>query len=368
MYIGDYANRETLLRNMRAGAKPDSLSFARELCVCLRYFQRYGPLRRANRNGIGMNDQFGRRIEYLRLSLTERCTLKCTYCRAGEGLCPKESELTAEEFLRIVRTMEPLGIRKVRLTGGEPMLRRDLHEIIAGIRDIDGIEEITMTTNAQHLPGRCAALKQAGLDRLNISLDSLKPERYKSITGGGSLKRVLTGIDEALSAGFAPIKLNAVLLRGINDDEADAFIALTKDRPIHVRFIEWMPLGENDRSDLRVTGDELLQARPFLVPVPPLYKGQPARDYSIQGHVGRVGLIDPVSHRFCSECNRVRITSDGTLRPCLGDNLEFPLRDMLNGDERRLENAIRNAIWNKPENHSFCQSFHTERTMSRIGG
>jgi len=316
-----------------------------------------------------MNDQFGRKIEYLRLSLTERCTLKCTYCRASEGLCPKKNELTADEFLRIVRVMAPLGIRKVRLTGGEPMLRRDLPEIISGIRAVDGIEEIAMTTNAQHLPGRSAELKQAGLDRLNISLDSLKPERYKAITGGGSLDLVLTGIDEALSAGFAPVKLNIVLLRGVNDDEADAFIALTKDRPVHVRFIEWMPLGENDQSDLRVTGDELLLARPYLVPVAPLYRGQPSRDYDIPGHAGRVGFIDPVSHRFCSECNRVRITSDGTLRPCLGDNLEFPLKDVLDGgDEKQLADAIRNAIWNKPENHSFCRSFHTERTMSRIGG
>ncbi len=316
-----------------------------------------------------MNDQFGRKIEYLRLSLTERCTLKCTYCRASEGICPKKNELSADEFLRIVRATATLGIRKVRLTGGEPMLRRDLMDIVSGIRAIDGIEEIAMTTNAQHLPGQSAALKQAGLDRLNISLDSLKPERYKAITGGGSLKRVLTGIDEALSAGFVPVKLNAVLLRGVNDDEADDFIALTKDRPIHVRFIEWMPLGENDQTDLRVTGDDLLSTRPYLVPVPPLYRGQPSRDYYIPGHVGRVGFINPVSHRFCAECNRIRVTSDGTLRPCLGDNLEFPLKDALgSGDEAQLEGAIRNAIWNKPESHSFCRSFHTERTMSRIGG
>lgn len=316
-----------------------------------------------------MNDQYGRKIEYLRLSLTERCTLKCTYCRAGEGLCPKKDELSADEFLRIVRAMAAVGIRKVRLTGGEPMLRRDLIEIISGIRAVDGIEEITMTTNAQHLPGQSAALKQAGLDRLNISLDSLKPERYKEITGGGSLEKVLTGINEALSAGFIPIKLNAVLLRGVNDDEADDFITLTKDRPIHVRFIEWMPLGASDQADLRVTGDDLLQTRPYLVPVAPLYKGQPSRDYYVPGYAGRVGFIDPVSHRFCADCNRVRITSDGTLRPCLGDNLEFPLGDALaSGDDRQLEDAIRSAILRKPENHSFCRTFQTERTMNRIGG
>lgn len=316
-----------------------------------------------------MNDQFGRKIEYLRLSLTERCTLKCTYCRADEGLCPKKSELTADEFLRIVRIMASVGIRKVRLTGGEPMLRRDLMEIISGIRAIDRIEEITMTTNAQHLPAQSAALKQAGLDRLNISLDSLKPERYKEITGGGSLDRVLIGIDEALATGFSPVKLNAVLLRGVNSGEADDFIALTKDRPIHVRFIEWMPLGTNDQTDLRITGDELLQTRPYLVAVPPLYKGQPSRDYYVPGYIGRVGFINPVSHRFCAECNRVRITSDGTLRPCLGDNLEYPLKDILDGgDDNQLADAIRSAIWNKPENHSFCRTFQADRTMDQIGG
>ncbi len=316
-----------------------------------------------------MNDQFGRKIEYLRLSLTERCTLKCTYCRADEGLCPKKNELTADEFLRIVRAMASVGIRKVRLTGGEPMLRRDLLEIISGIRAVDGIEEITMTTNAQHLPGQSAALKHAGMDRLNISLDSLKPERYKKITGGGSLERVLAGIDEALAAGFTPVKLNAVLLRGVNSSEADDFIALTKDRPIHVRFIEWMPLGTNDQTDLRVTGDELLRTRPYLVAIPPLYKGQPSRDYCVPGYIGRVGFINPVSHRFCTECNRVRITSDGTLRPCLGDNLEFPLKDVLDGgDDKQLADAIRSAIWSKPENHSFCRTFQADRTMDQIGG
>jgi cyclic pyranopterin phosphate synthase len=316
-----------------------------------------------------MNDRFGRSIEYLRLSLTERCTLKCTYCRADEGLCPKTDELTTDQFLLIVRAMASVGIRKVRLTGGEPMLRHDLMEIISGIRRIDGIQEIAMTTNAQHLSGRASALNQAGLDRLNISLDSLKSERYKEITGGGSLARALSGIDEALAAGFSPVKLNVVLLRGVNADEADSFIALTKDRPIHVRFIEWMPLGAADQASLRITGDELLLARPYLSPLAPLYKGQPSRDFSVPGHTGRVGFINPVSQRFCSKCNRMRVMSDGALRPCLGDNLEFPLRSTLdNGNEKQLADTIRNAIWNKPEGHCFCRTFQSDRTMNRIGG
>ncbi len=316
-----------------------------------------------------MDDRFGRTITYLRLSLTERCTLKCAYCRAGEGICPKKSELTGEEFLRIVRAFTDTGVKKVRLTGGEPMLRRDLLEIISGIRAIGGIEEIVMTTNGQHLPGMSGQLKEAGLDRLNVSVDSLRPERFSEITGGGSLERVRTGIDEALAAGFAPIKLNVVLLRGQNDDEVDDFIALTKDRPVWVRFIEYMPLGATDRADLRVTGDEILRSHPALQPVSPAYAGQPSRDYTMPGYQGRVGLINPVSHRFCADCNRVRVTSDGMLRPCLGSNEEFSLKEALeNGDDAALVLAIRTAIQQKPATHCFDEGFLAERTMRRIGG
>ena len=316
-----------------------------------------------------MNDRFGRKITYLRLSLTERCTLKCAYCRAGEGFCPKKSELTQEEFLRIVRAFASIGVKKVRLTGGEPMLRRDLLPIISGIRAIDGISEITMTTNGQHLVGQCRAMREAGLDRLNISVDSLKPERYQAITGGGSLALVLAGIEEAFAAGFPSLKLNVVLLRGQNDDETDDFIALTKDRPISVRFIEYMPLGETDQADLRVTGAELLKKHPQLVPVEPFYPGQPSRDYQMPGYIGRVGLIDPMSHRFCADCNRVRVMSDGMIRPCLGSNTEFSLKEALeqSGDEA-LFAVIDEAIALKPETHCFDVGFAAEKTMRHIGG
>lgn len=316
-----------------------------------------------------MNDRFGRTITYLRLSLTERCTLKCAYCRAGEGFCPKKSELTQDEFLRIVRAFAAVGVRKVRLTGGEPMLRRDLIPIISGIRAIDEIREITMTTNGQHLAGQCRALREAGLDRLNISVDSLKPERYTAITGGGSLSLVLAGIEEAFAAGFSSLKLNVVLLRGQNDDETADFIALTKDRPISVRFIEYMPLGETDQASLRVTGAELLQKHPELVPVEPSYPGQPARDYQMPGYVGRVGLIDPMSHRFCADCNRVRVMSDGMIRPCLGSNEEFSLKEALEQtDDSALHAVIARAIALKPETHCFDEGFSAEKTMRHIGG
>ena len=316
-----------------------------------------------------MNDRFGRTISYLRLSLTERCTLKCAYCRAGEGICPKKGELTREEFLRIVRAFATVGVKKVRLTGGEPMLRRDLLSIIAGIRAIPEIEEITMTTNGQHLPGQSRALREAGLNRLNISADSLQPDRYTKITGGGSLERVLTGIEEAFVAGFETMKLNVVLLRGENDDETGDFIALTKDRNLTVRFIEYMPLGETDKADLRVTGAEILQKHPALAPVAPSYPGQPARDYQMPGYVGKVGLIDPMSHRFCADCNRVRVMSDGFLRTCLGSNAEFSLKEALEqeGDDA-LHAIIAHAIAQKPETHCFDAGFSAQKTMSRIGG
>lgn len=316
-----------------------------------------------------MNDRFGRTITYLRLSLTERCTLKCTYCRAQEGDCPKKSELTQAELLRITRAFAQAGVQKVRLTGGEPMLRRDLLPIIAGIRAIPEIQEITMTTNGQHLPGMSSALKAAGLDRLNISVDSLKPEKFAEITGGGSLARVLTGIEEAFAAGFSSVKLNVVLLRGVNDDETDDFIALTRDRNIQVRFIEYMPLGETDRAEHRITGAELLQKHPELVEIVPSYKGQPARDYQMPGYVGKVGLIDPMSHRFCADCNRVRVMSDGMLRPCLGCNEEFSLKEALEqeGDDTLIR-QIRKAIALKPSTHCFDTDFTAERTMSHIGG
>ena len=295
--------------------------------------------------------------------------LKCAYCRAGEGICPKKAELSGDEFLRIVRAFAKIGVSKVRLTGGEPMLRRDLLSIISGIREIPQIREITMTTNGQHLPGMSRALKEAGLNRLNISLDSLKPERYAQITGGGELSRVLTGISESRAAGFTPVKLNVVLLRGQNDDETGDFIALTKEQDVHVRFIEYMPLGETDRADLRVTGQEILQKHPQLNPIAQLYRGQPARDYQVPGYLGRVGLIDPVTHRFCADCNRVRVMSDGMLRPCLGANDEFSLKEALEQkDDSLLDAIIAEAILHKPEMHCFDAGFSAEKNMSRIGG
>ena len=316
-----------------------------------------------------MIDSHGRKIEYLRFSLTERCTLQCEYCRAGEGLCPKMAELNADNVVRIVKAMVTLGVDKIRLTGGEPMLRRDIVEIVKRIHDIQGVREIAMTTNAQHLPGKSLELKQAGLTRLNISMDSLDPEKFRRMTGG-ELAPVLVGIDEAIEAQLLPIKVNAVVIRGKNDDEIDNFIAFAKDRPVDVRFIELMPMGNLGQDEsLRVPSDEIIAKRPYLIPMEPRYKGQPSTDYRVEGHMGRIGFISPISHKFCGDCNRIRVLSDGTLRPCLGRNGEISLEKALQSqDDELLLHSIRDAIFNKPVGHAFQSGFSPKRDMSKIGG
>lgn len=316
-----------------------------------------------------MIDRLGRNIEYLRLSVTERCTLRCVYCRAAdEGLCPKAAELSTAEFERIAQACAALGINKIRLTGGEPLLRRDIIDIVRRLSAIDGVIEIAMTTNAQQLAGKAEAIKQAGLNRINISLDSLDADKYREMTGG-DLNAVLTGLDEAVAAGLLPVKINAVLVRGKNDGEVDNFIALTRNRPIDVRLIELMPMGDLGQDDtLRVNNDELIAARPYLRPLPPRYAGQPSKDYAVDGYLGRVGFISPMSHRFCATCNRVRVMSDGTLRPCLGDNLEISLKNALKAGDDALSETIRDAIYDKPTGHHFDRSFKSTKNMSRIGG
>jgi GTP 3',8-cyclase len=315
-----------------------------------------------------MLDQNGRLIKYLRLSVTERCNLRCSYCRKEEGGCPKQEELAAEEFIRIARACAALGINRVRVTGGEPLLRKDILSIVQGLSALEGIDEVTMTTNAQFLAGQAAALRQAGLSRINISLDSLNAAKFREMTGG-DLPVVLAGIDAAIQAGLQPVKVNAVLIRGRNDDEVDDFIALTRTRPIDVRLIELMPLGGEWQADsLRVNNDELIARRPYLMPLPPRYAGQPSRDFRVDGYAGRVGFISPISHRFCADCNRVRVMSDGTLRPCLGDNLEISLKVALAGSDESLLETIRAAIYLKPLGHHFERDFKSERNMSRIGG
>lgn len=315
-----------------------------------------------------MLDNFGREITYLRLSVTERCSLRCLYCRADEGLCPKQVELNTQDLVRIVDACADLGINRVRLTGGEPLLRRDIVQIVSGIRANSKIRDISLTTNAQMLAEYAAGLKQAGLDRVNISLDSLKPDVFHQMTGG-DLEKVKAGINASIEAGLDPIKINVVLVRGWNDLEVDDFVALTKDHALDVRFIEYMPIGEGSQSEnLRVDNSKILQEHPTLQPVPPRNPGQPSRDYQIPGYKGRVGFISPISHQFCADCNRIRVISDGTLRTCLGQEQEVSLVQALAEGDEALKEKIRIAVLSKSAGHNFRTAQLNARGMSKIGG
>ena len=315
-----------------------------------------------------MFDSFGREISYLRLSVTERCTLRCLYCRANEGCCPKQVELNATDLVRIADACADLGITRVRLTGGEPLLRRDIVQIVKGIRANSNIRDISLTTNAQMLAEYAARLKQAGLDRVNISLDSLKPDVFHQMTGG-ELEKVKAGIKASIEAGLNPVKINVVLVRGWNDLEVDDFIDLTKDHALDVRFIEYMPIGEGTQSEfLRVDNMTILQEHPALQPVPPRNPGQPSRDFQIPGYKGRVGFISPISHKFCSDCNRIRVISNGTLRTCLGQESEFSLVQALADGDEALRETIKSAVLNKPAGHNFKSSHLNARGMRKIGG
>ncbi len=322
-----------------------------------------------------MNDQYGRRITYLRLSITPKCNLNCVYCRPGscppgQGALNWPDLLTPAEFFRIVRVAADLGITKVRLTGGEPLMRPDLPEIIRLIRQIPQIEDLSMSTNGQGLAERVAELKQAGLHRVNLSLDSLRSDRFRQMTGGGVLSEVLAAIDACLTVGLMPVKVNTVLVRGINDDEIADLIALTRDRPIAVRFIELMPMNPiGQESGRLVTGAEILAAFPEMLRLPVADPGAPSEDYRLPGHQGTVGLIRPISHRFCTNCNRIRILSDGMLKPCLGDRGEVSLREALAfADDTPLRQIMAHALFHKPEGHGFSHEFTPSRGMDRTGG
>lgn len=273
--------------------------------------------------------------------------------------------------MRIVRVMVKTGINKVRITGGEPLTRADLEQILAGISSIEGIVDVPMTTNAIGLAGRLESLCQAGLTRLNISLDSLVPEKYRRITGSDSLRDVLAGIETAVKMGIQ-VKINSVLIRGINDDEIDSLIDLSRDLPVSVRFIEMMPIGNYAAYNRRqvIFSDEILAARPDLIPVE-TGDGSVAMLFRKAGYRGTVGLISSISHQFCLSCNRLRLTSDGKLKPCLGRNMEIDMlpvvRNRSSSDEE-LEAIIREAIRCKPDRHTFSSGEHSARDMRAIGG
>lgn len=315
-----------------------------------------------------MRDWMGRDLTYLRLSLTERCNLKCIYCREENEFCKGRHELTLLELEQLIAVFVELGITKIRLTGGEPLVRRDLEEIISMISRYPQICDLSMTTNAQGLEDRIHVLHRAGLKRINVSMDSLDPERYRRMTRGGDLNQVLRGIEAALREKML-VKINTVLVRGENDKDVDRFLALAREIPVDVRFIELMPFSDvGECRDRRVLGCEILRAHPELHAITPRAISQPSEDYTADGFRGRIGLINPVSHKFCKDCNRVRVTSDGKLRMCLGHDEEIDLRPYLQTHSEQLLPVIQDAMFHKPEKHTFEENYRANCAMNQIGG
>ena len=309
-----------------------------------------------------MIDGFGRRVEYLRVSVTDKCNLRCVYCMPEEGLSwlRKQQLLSYEEIVEVIATMAPLGLSRVRITGGEPLVRRDLPELVRMIAAVPGIEDLSMSTNAVLLEEHSEALRGAGIERVNISLDSLRPDRIDALARRpGSAGRIMAGIDAAERVGFEPIKVNVVLMRGRNDDEIADFADLTRERPWHVRFIELMPTGSNlelSRDSFISCAEALDRLRGLgeLEPVPGPWGNGPATYYRFPGAPGTVGVITPMSHNYCERCNRMRLTADGQLRPCLFGHLQTNLRDPLRRGED-LGPLIAETLQTKPERHWLVQ-------------
>lgn len=330
------------------------------------------------KNTAPLTDRFGRTIDYVRLSVTDRCDFRCVYCMAEDmTFVPRQQVLTLEEIARLARTFTSLGTSKIRLTGGEPLVRKD---ILALVRDIGtlGLRDFAMTTNGNQLPRYANELRAAGLHRVNISLDSLDPERFQRITRTGKLSQVLEGIDAAREAGFRGIKLNVVILKGRNEDEIPELVEFARRKRIDISFIEEMPLGvitEHDRSESFFSSDDVravIRRHHELLPTTE-DTGGPARYYRLAGSPIKVGFISPHSHNFCATCNRVRVTAEGRLLLCLGNEHSVDLRRILRGypdNDEKLREAIVRAMALKPERHHFRTDGEVQvlRFMNVTGG
>ena len=323
-----------------------------------------------------MIDKWGRKITYLRISVTDRCNLRCTYCMPEKGMdfINNDELLTNEEILRISKIMAEIGITKIRLTGGEPLVRNGIVDLVRKISQISGIHEVCMTTNGILLEGMIDDLKKAGLSRINISLDTMKRGLYKEITRGGDLNKVLKGIDLAIEHGLK-VKLNTVIMRGINDDEIDDFVKLTMKKPVDIRFIEIMPIGEGKGHEAYKTEDLKSEInKNFNIEPCDISKSLdgPATYYRVVNSKGRIGFISAMSSCFCESCNRIRMTSEGFLKQCLhwnyGTDLKVLIRKGIADDE--LKEIIIKSIYEKPSKHSFGEKseFGDSRLMYQIGG
>jgi cyclic pyranopterin phosphate synthase len=326
-----------------------------------------------------MKDSFGREINYLRISLTDRCNLRCVYCMPMQGLTfvPNDELLSADELERVVQAAVAAGFHKVRLTGGEPTLRQDIVEIVRRLAHIEGVDELVMTTNGYRLPYIAEDLAEAGLKRINIHVDSLNKETMPKIMRLGSVDKAWAGIEAAEWAGLTPIKLNAVITRGYNDEAATELAELTLSHPWQIRFIELMPFAGPTEIQLEhyVSSDEIKdRIEANLGPLFEVNEGQldgETRVYRLAGAEGTVGFISPVSNPYCDDCNRLRLTADGRLRMCLLVDGEINFRDLLrnNGSHQDLVAIFEQAILRKPVGHELKHGFHPEnRTMSQIGG
>lgn len=317
-----------------------------------------------------MIDAYGRKITYLRLSVTELCNLRCRYCMPEDGVCKKRHEdmLTQEEMLTAVRAAAELGITKLRITGGEPLVKRDILSICRGVARTEGIIEVCITTNGLLLPELAKPLREAGVSRVNISLDTLDEKKYAYITRRGSLEGAMRGIESALAAGFDKVKINTVLIGGFNDDEIPALAELTRQYPVDLRFIELMPMVDSGEfgPEAFIPCSVVPDALPELETEP--QDNGVARLYRLPGAQGRIGLISPVSSHFCGSCNRIRLTADGKLKPCLHSNQEYPIKGL---DYDGVLRQMRAAILAKPACHGelSAQSYsHAGRSMNQIGG
>jgi cyclic pyranopterin phosphate synthase len=323
----------------------------------------------------GLSDSFHRPVNYLRISVTDRCNLRCVYCMPPEGvpLLSHQDVLTYEEICTVAQAASELGMNKVRLTGGEPLVRAGLVKLVSMLTQIRGVDEIALTTNGVLLERFVPELVQAGLRRVNVSLDSLRSDRFAQITRVGQLDDVLRGIEAARSAGLKPVKTNTVVMRGINDDEVMDFAKLTLESDWHARFIEHMPFANGDNNgELLVPASEIRRRVETLGSLEPTLPsgGGPAKYFRLPDARGTIGFITPVSDHFCEECNRLRLTADGKLRTCLFSDEEVDLREPLRNGATvaDLKVFIREAVSRKPRMHRLRAGVTCKRIMTQIGG
>ena len=319
-----------------------------------------------------MRDKQGRNINYLRVSVTDRCNLRCVYCMPEEGVesLRHDDVLRFEDILKIVKSAASLGIKKVRYTGGEPLVMKDIDKLIYETSKLQGIEDIAMTTNGILLSDMAEDLKRAGLKRVNISLDTLNKDKFRDITRIGNLDNVLESIYKCLALGIKPVKINTVLMKGVNDTEFEDFLNLAKEMPVEIRFIELMPIGESIKlyEESKISFSEILKEHQELIPIES-EKGTTAQLYKIQGSKGKIGFINPISCKFCADCNKIRLTSIGTIKPCLHSKEEINLREYLSSEEL-LTTKLKSAIFNKPLEHHLQEesASRSDKMMYQIGG